>query len=81
MNNTVLVSEVFGWMSLINIGLLSLATLALMWMGERVTSVHGRLFGIPAQQLKTMYMNYLAHYKLLIFIFNLVPYIALKILF
>ncbi|MAD17478.1 MAG: hypothetical protein CL579_15640 [Alteromonadaceae bacterium] len=81
MNNTVLVSEIFGWMSLINIGLLSLATLALMWMGEGITSVHSRLFSIPERRLKTMYINYLAHYKLLIFVFNLVPYIALKILF
>lgn len=81
MNNTVLVSEIFGWMSLINIGLLSLATLALMWMGERITSVHSRLFSIPERRLKSMYMNYLAQYKLLIFVFNLAPYIALKILF
>lgn len=81
MHNTVLLSEIFGWMSLINIGLLSLATLALIWMGERITSVHSKFFNVQARQLKIMYINYLAQYKLLVFVFNLVPYIVLKIVY
>ncbi|GAC09189.1 DUF6868 family protein [Paraglaciecola chathamensis] len=81
MQNSILLSEIFGWMSLINVGVLSAASLALIWWGDKITSIHSRLFGVPVPRLKSMYMNYLAQYKLLIFVFNLIPYIALKIIY
>ncbi|WP_158770530.1 DUF6868 family protein [Paraglaciecola sp. L1A13] len=79
MNNVIQLSEIFGWMSLINIGLLCAASLVLIWMKDKITTIHGRLFNVAPSELKILYMNYLAHYKLLIFVFNLVPYIVLKV--
>ncbi|WP_339773181.1 DUF6868 family protein [uncultured Paraglaciecola sp.] len=79
MNNVIQLSEIFGWMSLINIGLLCAASLALIWMKDKIAIMHGRLFNVAPSELKILYMNYLAHYKLLIFVFNLVPYIVLKV--
>jgi hypothetical protein len=81
MQNSVLLSDLFGCMSLINIGLLSVASLALMWGGDKIAAIHSRLFGIAADKIKIMYMNYLAQYKILIFVFNVVPYLALEIIF
>ena len=63
MQNSILLSEIFGWMSLINVGVLSVASLALIWWGDKITSIHSRLFGVPVPRLKSMYMNYLAQYK------------------
>ena len=80
MNNVIQLSEIFGWMSLINIGLLSIASLALVWMKDRISAIHGSLFGVDPAALKVLYINYLAHYKVLIFMFNVVPYIVLKVL-
>ncbi|WP_166425280.1 DUF6868 family protein [Paraglaciecola sp. 20A4] len=80
MNNVIQLSEIFGWMSLINIGLLCAASLAFIWMKDKITAIHGRLFDVDPNELKILYINYLAHFKLLIFIFNLVPYIVLKVL-
>lgn len=55
MQNSILLSEIFGWMSLINIGLLSVASLALIWWGDKITSIHSRLFGVPVPRLKNIY--------------------------
>jgi len=42
--------------------------------------VHGSMFAMDEQALSKAYFGYLAHYKLLVLVFNLVPYIALKII-
>ena len=69
-----------GWCSVINIGVLVLSTIILIIMREPVSSIHSRLFGLNQAELPATYFQYLGNYKVAIFIFNLVPYIALKIM-
>ena len=69
-----------GWCSVINIGVLVLSTIILIIMREPVASIHSRLFGIHQAELPATYFQYLGNYKIAIFIFNLVPYIALKVM-
>ncbi len=80
MNNMEQLIGFFGWMSVVNIGLLLLISLILVVMKETVSVIHGKMFSVNEGELKIIYFKYLANYKLLIFVFNLVPYIALKIL-
>ncbi len=40
---------------------------------------HGRWFKIPAEKFDAIHYKAMAYYKLTIFLFNLVPYIALTI--
>lgn len=69
-----------GWCSVINIGVLVLSTIILMIMREPIVGIHSRLFGLNPAELPATYFQYLGNYKIAIFIFNLVPYIALKVM-
>ena len=69
-----------GWCTVINAGVLLLATLALIMMKDFTTRVHAGLFDLEKRVLKEQYFQYLAQYKILIVVFNLVPYIALRLI-
>lgn len=69
-----------GWCTLLNLGLLVASTVALWVARKPVAKLHARLFGIDADKLPAMYFQYLANYKIAIIVFNLVPYLALRIL-
>ena len=73
-------TAVLGWCTLINVGVLLLATLALILMKDFTVRVHAGLFGLSRAVLETQYFQYLAQYKILITVFNLVPYIALRLI-
>ncbi len=73
-------STLLGWCTVINFGLLSIIALCLFALRDWVKGIHSSLYGIPGDQLDAIYFNYMANYKLLIFIFNLVPWIALQIM-
>ena len=69
-----------GWSTLINVGILIFASVSLMLMRDKMASLHGKMFGLDNQDLFRAYFQYLAQYKIAIFIFNLVPYLALRII-
>jgi len=70
----------FGWCSVINISLLVLSTISLILMREPILRIHSKLFKLDQSSLPAIYFQYLAGYKIAILIFNLVPYIALKVI-
>jgi hypothetical protein len=74
------VANFLGWCTLINFVLLLFSTVMLVMAGNFVAGIHQRLFSIDQAILRTCYFNYLANYKLLVLVFNLVPYLALRIL-
>ena len=80
MNNIQALTAFFGWCSVINIGVLLLSTLAMMLMKDMMVRVHSRMFGVSQSDLPMLYIKYLGHYKIAIFIFNVVPYFALKLM-
>lgn len=80
MNNLQQLIDFFGWMLVVNIGLLILFSLILVVMKNTISAIHGKIFGVTDGELKIIYIKYLANYKILIIMFNLVPYIALKII-
>ncbi len=63
---------------LINAGLLVLSFLSLLILKPLSRSVHGSLFSLGDEQLNERYFAFLANFKLLIIVFNLTPYLALK---
>ncbi len=73
-------TTLFGWCSVINITILLLTTFLLIGFKDLVSKVHGKMFGISQQSTSLIYFNYLGNYKIAIFIFSLVPYLALKIM-
>ncbi|MBD8890469.1 DUF6868 family protein [Roseibium litorale] len=69
-----------GWCSAINAGLLILSTLLLLIFAGRIKKLHAALFKLETSELPITYFRYLALYKVLIIVFNIVPYAALKIM-
>ncbi|EEF80999.1 DUF6868 family protein [Methylophaga thiooxydans] len=70
-------TTLFAWMTVINIGLLLFSTLMLTVFKSFVIRIHHRLTGLEANKLEPAYFHYLALYKILIIVFNLVPYLVL----
>ncbi|ADE54414.1 DUF6868 family protein [Coraliomargarita akajimensis] len=71
--------QFFGWCTVINLGILVLSSIGMIALREWITAIHARLFGIEASCLAEQYFRYLANYKILVLVFNLVPYLALRI--
>ena len=69
-----------GWCTAINIGILTFSALVLFLFKDFVINTHSRLAGVSASQLPSLYFAYMGNYKIGILIFNLVPYIALKLM-
>ena len=73
-------TELFGWASVINIAYLLLATLMLIYMKSSVTSIHKKLFDIDGKELNSKYFDFLSTYKIVMLVFIVAPYIALKVM-
>ena len=73
-------TEFFGWCSVINIGLLMLSSVFIVGIRGFVLRIHGKMFGLDEQTLSEAYFQYLAHYKIAVIVFSIVPYFALKLM-
>ena len=80
MNTIQTITEFFGWCSVINIGLLLLASIILIFTRTLAAKIHGKMFELDEQYLSKVYFKFLAQYKLAIIVLNVTPYIALKII-
>ena len=74
-----IVRSALGWCTLINMGMLLFWFLMLIFAKGLVYKVHSRWFKLSEEQFDKIHYSGLAHYKLAIFVLNLVPYIALRI--
>lgn len=73
-------TEFLGWSSIINIGILIIASLSVMLMRDSMIKIHGKIFGLDTPDLSRAYFQYIAQYKIAIFVLNIAPYISLKIM-
>jgi hypothetical protein len=60
--------------------MLTFAALLLTYMRGTISKIHGSMFDLDDTDLSRAYFQYLAQYKILIFVFNLMPYLALRIM-
>ena len=80
MNTVEIMIEFFGWCSIINIGILFVSALIILVFRESILRIHGKMYHLDDEILLKIYLQYLALYKILIIIFSIVPYFALKLL-
>lgn len=73
------VTAIFGWMTVLNFGILAFATLMLVAMRDRVAALHAKLLGMTSEDVQKEYFGWLATYKVLILVFAFVPWLALKL--
>ncbi|TMM43992.1 DUF6868 family protein [Colwellia ponticola] len=74
------ITAFFGWCLLINVAIYSLSTLLLFTFNDWIIKLHSNISGVNACELPRLYFQYLAHFKIAITVFSLVPYLALKLL-
>lgn len=74
------ITTFIGWCTAINMSILAFAAVILFGFKGLIIRVHGKLTGVSASELPSLYFSFMAHYKLGILLFNLAPYIALKLM-
>jgi hypothetical protein len=68
-----------GWCALINYAVLVIWFLVFLFAHDWMRKLHTRWFRLPAAHFDAMHYAGMGLYKLGIFLFNLVPYVALVI--
>ena len=74
------IKEFFGWCSIINISILTISALFIIIGRQMALNYHKKLFNLNNEYLERAYFQYLAQYKIITIIFNIVPYFALTIM-
>ena len=69
-----------GWCLVINAAILMLATIAVVFFRPGMLAIHTRLLGASEAELTAAYIHYLSLYKVAIFVLNLTPYLAPKMM-
>jgi len=69
-----------GWCSVINIGFLILALVLWVPLKNSVSKFGASLFDVTEEDIKRIFLRKLMLYRLLFFFFNIVPYVALKLM-
>ena len=73
-------TQFLGWCTLINLVFIVLTSILLVLFRASIGRIHQRLTGVSEPGLYRIYFQYLAAYKILFLVFNLVPYMALKLI-
>ncbi len=67
-------------MTVINFLILVISTVGVVMLTQEMKVIHSQMFHVSSDELSQIYLEYLAWYKLLWMIFNLVPYISLRVM-
>jgi hypothetical protein len=71
--------EILGWCALINMGLLAWWLLFIMLAHDWTWRLHSRWFSLTRERFDAIHYQGMAFYKVAIFLFNVVPWLALHI--
>lgn len=74
-----LMRAALGWCGVINIGLLTWWVLFIMCAGDFVYRMHSKFFPLTREQFNGIHYSGIVIFKLAIFMLNIVPYLALRI--
>ena len=66
--------------TLMNMGMLAFAAILVTRFKDKIIFIHSSLLKVKAENLPEMYIYYLAFYKIIFFVFNLIPYVAVEIM-
>jgi hypothetical protein len=69
-----------AWCTTINLAILVLTALLLLVVRRPLAGLQARMFGLSEADISRAYFQYLAQYKIVFLVFNLAPYLALRIM-
>ena len=70
----------FMWCTIINAGMLMLATLAFLTAPNFIFRLHSRWFSFSRESFDLVFYSFLGIFKLIVIVFNVVPWIVLLII-
>ena len=76
---TELLRSILGWCTVINFGLLLWWALFILLAHDWVYRMHSRWIKLSVEQFDAIHYAGMAFFKIIVFVFNLAPYIALWI--
>ncbi len=68
------------WSLLVNAGIYLISLVGVLSLRRFMRQIHAKLFGVSEETANKVIYQYLAIYKLLLIVFNLVPWIAIQII-
>lgn len=68
------------WCTFLNVGLLVLASLMMAFVGDFVYRVQSRWFPMSRQTFNVVLYSFIGMYKIVVFVFNVIPWLALLII-
>lgn len=74
-----IVREFLGWCSIINLALLIWWFLFFMLAHDWMYNLHGKWFKLSVEKFDAIHYALMGFYKLSILLFNIIPYLALRI--
>ncbi len=72
-------AAILGWCTVVNFGMLAISTVLLLCIRKPIQACHTKITNLSAEQLDQAYFQYLAQFKLLWIVFNLTPYLAIRV--
>jgi len=72
--------EFFFWNMVLNACLLLFSFVMIMGVRKIAYRIHGAMFNLSDDQLNVIWYSTMAAYKIVVFVFNVVPYVALRIM-
>ncbi|RLE18290.1 MAG: hypothetical protein DRJ50_13190 [Actinobacteria bacterium] len=73
------IRNMLGWCTLINFGILLLWFVMMVPARGVVHGIHGKMFRLAPEQMDEIHYRLMAQFKMLVIVFCLVPYLALRI--
>ena len=70
----------FLWCTLINAGLLVVGALAFLPLRDMIYRIHGKFFPMSRETFNAVFYALIGAYKIVIFVFNLVPWLVLTVI-
>ncbi len=73
-------TEFLGWATVINLSFLIVTSLAVAFLRNTILPIHKKLFGLNEEDILRAYFQYMGQFKIVVVVFFLAPYVALKIM-
>jgi len=70
----------FMWCTILNVVLLAFSFSIFAFAGDFVYRMHSKWFSMPRETFNVVFYSFIGAYKLFVYVFNIVPWIALVII-
>ena len=72
--------DFFNWCVAINVGIFIVSTVNMVLIGGWASKIHAKMFDVDPTWVRQAYFIFLAHYKIVVIVFVVAPWIALHLM-